>query len=311
MFKCNGQVSEKKGPSRLRSSTRKPLTRPFYRQSSVQVIPRAKVLEYKAAKAKAQAKAVQQQQQQPQKKVTLKQWQPVNALVPPWDADTLLNDYIESLPLIRLPSHYRVVCTRDPNVVNDLIPRMIREGSVFGLDLEWQPTFKAQQQQNKTALFQLCSPSMVLLVQVYYMKELPRELTLFLKNDAYIKTGVHVSGDGYKLRTDFGVTTRGLLDTRRIARVVSCPSLARVPKHRSLRNLTGILLGEHLPKSDVRMSNWGTTNLSRSQIDYATFDAYASYALFHELNDIAQEQGVTLPLKKMVVSIEAPTTIEK
>jgi hypothetical protein len=40
---------------------------------------------------------------------------------------------------------------------------------VFGLDLEWRPTFVKGSKENKTALIQLCNAESVLIIQISRM----------------------------------------------------------------------------------------------------------------------------------------------
>jgi hypothetical protein len=44
-----------------------------------------------------------------------------------------------------------------------------RDGKVFGLDLEWRPTFVKGGKENKTAVVQLCNSTSILIIQISRM----------------------------------------------------------------------------------------------------------------------------------------------
>ena len=99
-----------------------------------------------------------------------------------------------------------------------------REGKVFGLDLEWRPTFIKGGKENKTALVQLCNSTSILIIQIsrmggmneYFYKLVlggkhrlwkddywtdaypvlvfPHELKGLLQNRNILKTGVNIKG---------------------------------------------------------------------------------------------------------------------
>ncbi|KAJ2961354.1 hypothetical protein NQZ79_g3350 [Umbelopsis isabellina] len=208
---------------------------------------------------------------------------------------------IDNLPVIdHRPSH-KLYCSKSTSETNFLIKRMInesvqcspwpmcltrkssyvtkpfeqepqshqiqfdfifcREGNVFGLDLEWRPTFVKGSKENKTALIQLCNAKTVLIIQISRMH-----------------------GDALKLYRDFRILTNGLVDLGALARLTKAKELE---DHTglSLRLLCGIFLGKSLPKGAVRLSRWDAPFLSNKQKQYAADDAYASFALYRAIDE--------------------------
>ncbi|CAO3590715.1 unnamed protein product [Absidia cylindrospora] len=198
-----------------------------------------------------------------------------------------LEQYIDTLPAIRLPINYTVITTVSTEQIDRELAEMMSQESVFGFDIEWKPSFRRNVPASPTGLMQICGASKILLIQVSQMKRLPDGLIQFLTNHMIYKTGVNIRGDGVKLYKDFKVLTDGLLDLRPIA----VDALDRLPVERqgrgskSLRSLTGIFLGMNMPKGSVRLSNWNAVKLSPKQVEYAANDAFASYALYHALMD--------------------------
>ncbi|KAI8088709.1 ribonuclease H-like domain-containing protein [Halteromyces radiatus] len=205
--------------------------------------------------------------------------------------------YLTGLPLIELPPHYSLICTKSKKDADETLSKMISEESVFGLDMEWRPTFRKYAPENKTGLIQICGASTILLIQVSQMNGLPDVLRKFLVDRSLYKAGVNIRGDGVKLYRDFNVLTDGLLDLRPISTLAMAQSPTEQQfTSKSLRALTGIFLGTNMPKGSVRLSNWNTAKLSEKQIDYAAKDAYASYALYHTMMGIAKIEKTKLSL---------------
>ncbi|ORX45280.1 ribonuclease H-like protein [Hesseltinella vesiculosa] len=216
-------------------------------------------------------------------------------VVPYWRPELSLESYVASLPMMKLPQEYAIVTTKSVSVTNNLLKSMSREASVFGLDMEWQPTFVKNAKQKKTALIQICNDHKVLLIQIGQMKEFPEELLRFLQSRTLYKTGVNITGDGNKLLRDFGICTNGLVDLGKMASKMDTPSLHRIGRFRSLDNLTALFLGKRLPKDKgVRLSNWNAPFLNKYQIHYAANDAYASYALYQALSKVTLKQKLPL-----------------
>ncbi|ORZ14586.1 ribonuclease H-like domain-containing protein [Absidia repens] len=217
------------------------------------------------------------------------QYQPSTIRYQPQKQPTL-EEYIEALPAIRLPINYTVITTVSTEQIDRELFEMTSQESVFGLDMEWKPSFRKNVPASPTGLIQICGASKILLIQVSQMKGLSDGLIRFLTDHTIYKTGVNIRGDGVKLYKDFKVLTDGLLDLRPIATdaLDKLPAECQHNGSKSLRSLTGIFLGMNMPKGSIRKSNWNTANLSPKQVEYAANDAFASYALYHTLMDVTK-----------------------
>ncbi|KAI8328448.1 ribonuclease H-like domain-containing protein, partial [Chlamydoabsidia padenii] len=149
---------------------------------------------------------------------------------------------------------------------------------VFGLDMEWKPSFVKGRPQNPVGLIQICGVTRILLIQVAQMKGLSPGLIEFLMDPKIYKTGVNIRGDGVKLYRDYRVVTDGLLDLRPLAEsaLKSLPVPGHFHSSKTLRSLTGIFLGLKVDKGSIRMSNWNAETLNAKQVDYAANDAFVS-----------------------------------
>ncbi|CAO3597497.1 unnamed protein product [Absidia cylindrospora] len=198
--------------------------------------------------------------------------------------------FIETLRTMKVPNKYEIVCTMSPTETNKILKAMTSEGTVFGLDMEWKPAFAKGSPENSTGLIQICGHSKILLIQASQMKRLPGELVNFLEDHNIHKTGVSVSGDAWKLHRDFGIKTNGLVEIAPLAKSAfeASPHIKDYGKY-SLKAFAGTFLGSNMEKSKkVQLSNWNAKKLTKKQIDYASTDAYASYALYHSLMDISK-----------------------
>ncbi|SAM07573.1 hypothetical protein [Absidia glauca] len=204
---------------------------------------------------------------------------------PPKKPLSELETYIESLPDVVLPADYTVVLAKTRDQVDEELKKMIMKECVFGVDMEWKPSFRRGVPQNPVGLIQICGANKILLIQVAQMGGLSQGLVDFMKDPAILKTGVNIRGDGVKLYNDYRVLTDGLLDLRPLAtkalQVTPAPACFNTSK--TLRSLTGIFLHLRADKGKVRMSNWNRETLDAKQIEYAANDAYISYALYHTL----------------------------
>lgn len=81
--------------------------------------------------------------------------------------------YLAALPQLAYPKHYRVECINDVESTNKRLRQlmMLNEGEdkIFGLDLEWQPTFIKGKPENKVSLVQICDANSILLIQISRM----------------------------------------------------------------------------------------------------------------------------------------------
>ena len=94
--------------------------------------------------------------------------------------------------------------------------------------------------------------------------------------------GLNVYNDLKKLRAQYFLTPRGLLDVSEMARELGYDRLG-------LASLTQELLGQRLAKGKAR-SNWANRQLTPEQLSYAATDAFATLLVYNELEAIEVEE---------------------
>ncbi|GAA6001392.1 hypothetical protein JCM10207_006643 [Rhodosporidiobolus poonsookiae] len=165
-----------------------------------------------------------------------------------------------------------VTLTTDAEEVQKVLSKM--SGSPLGFDLEWEfemgPDNKAQTHY-PTALAQVCDETHVLLVHLAKMDSFPDALKELVEDRNRIKIGVGIAGDARKLKNDFELNARAMLDLNVLGRKY-------IPKYfgpgfngkdflRSLKTLTGTYLKCDLPKEmSIRAGQWAG-ELNEQQIE--------------------------------------------
>ncbi|KAK9051155.1 hypothetical protein SSX86_027781 [Deinandra increscens subsp. villosa] len=146
---------------------------------------------------------------------------------------------------------------------------------VVGLDVEWRP-HHIRSMSNKSATLQLCIDSKCLILQLFYMDEIPESLKRFLLNPKFTFVGIEVEDDVSKLKNEYGLDCGRSADIRAAA-MKKWPGRFRRP---GLKDLAMEVLGLHMKKpKHVCMSNWEARVLNENQVEYACIDAYASYKI--------------------------------
>lgn len=128
------------------------------------------------------------------------------------------------------------------------------KGPYLGFDMEWKP-----HEDSKIAIIQLSDANSIILFHLSQMDlegTFPAPLKDLLENPCFIKCGVGVRNDGYKLYKDFGIIGSGFLELSHLAIMVDKdkwdPSLRLI----GLTKLSQEYLGKPLYKGSVRYSNW-------------------------------------------------------
>lgn len=144
----------------------------------------------------------------------------------------------------------------------------------MGLDLEWNVSTTGM---NRTALLQICSSSLILIIHTSAMSHrIPPLLKSILQDANIIKTGVAIKNDALKLQRDYDIDTRNVLELGNLAKLAQPRKWAGINHLISLRDLTRIYLGRKLRKDGVRVSDWEKYPLSAEQIEYAASDTFVS-----------------------------------
>ncbi|XP_054804757.1 3'-5' exonuclease-like [Prosopis cineraria] len=150
--------------------------------------------------------------------------------------------------------------------------------TVVGLDTEWMPHETTSKM--KAAVLQLCVENTCLILQMFYLDDVPENLKKFLVDSNFTFVGVQVKNDIKKLRDEYGLECGNGVDVLDVAKRewpgrFSCSGLKHLAKE---------LLGLEMKKNKkVTMSEWHVRDLSHEQVEYACIDAYASYWIGHKL----------------------------
>ncbi|KAH6826453.1 hypothetical protein C2S53_014307 [Perilla frutescens var. hirtella] len=152
--------------------------------------------------------------------------------------------------------------------------------TVVGLDVEWRP-HHMDNMSNKSATLQLCINNKCLILQLFYMDEIPQSIKGFLLNPNFTFVGVQVEEDVMKLRNEYGLDCSRCMDVRAEANARWPGMFSRRP---GLKDLARELCGLYMKKPlHVCRSNWEARQLSEAQVEYGCVDAFASYKIGHKL----------------------------
>ncbi|KAH9915179.1 ribonuclease H-like domain-containing protein [Epithele typhae] len=192
-----------------------------------------------------------------------------------------------------------VVYTRDEEEANEMVRVM---PGPLGFDLEWVVHFRRGKapRENRTALLQLSSERIILLVQLSAMKRFPRGVKAVIEDKHRIKLGANIKNDGHKLYRDYGVRAAGLVELGTFARHTD-PAF---PFNRSIVALAKIVkqyTHKTLSKGPVRTSNWEAQPLSQEQRQYAANDAHCALVVYKCLVAIAEEHGRTVDVDATIL----------
>ncbi|XP_020992466.1 3'-5' exonuclease-like [Arachis duranensis] len=151
---------------------------------------------------------------------------------------------------------------------------------VVGLDVEWRPT-GIPYLSNKSATLQLCIDDKCLILQLFYIDNLPLSLKNFLMNPNFTFVGVDVADDISKIRNEYGLKCRSHADIRELSNKKWPLRYYRKP---GLKRLACGLVGLNMLKPlHICQSDWESRVLSNEQVEYGCIDAYASYKIGHKL----------------------------
>ncbi|XP_011498091.1 PREDICTED: exonuclease 3'-5' domain-containing protein 2 [Ceratosolen solmsi marchali] len=114
---------------------------------------------------------------------------------------------------------------------------------------------------------------------------IPTKLKELLTNRHLLKVGVALFEGGKRIDKNYNCQVLGTLDLRILANCFSLPS----PK--SLAALCVLYLGFEMNKVlKVKYSNWNAETLTDEQIAYASYDAYASILIYHQICKKARQK---------------------
>ncbi len=194
--------------------------------------------------------------------------------------ETISKDTINHLPLIRYKGEINLV--NSDQALEQAI-RALRREKTLGFDTETRPTFH-KGQSYPLALLQLAAPDTVYLFQLRYLKSLDL-LSSILSDPAIIKAGVAIHDDIKKLKELCDFQPGGFLELSSVSQKLGIVNTG-------LRSLCAIFLNSRVSKG-AQVTNWGRSQLTNSQINYAATDAWVSlriYQSFEELDLLNNEK---------------------
>lgn len=157
----------------------------------------------------------------------------------------------------------------------------LRSRLVVGLDVEWRPNFsgdgRRKPPRNPVALLQLCVGEECLIFQLQYAEGIPKCVIDFLKSDDFIFVGVGIDNDALKLLEDYDLEVKNTIDLRKLA---SWELGRHELRHAGLTGLAREVLGlEYDKPKKITLSEWDKPYLSKSQVQYASIDAFLSFSI--------------------------------
>ncbi|BAT99104.1 hypothetical protein LR48_Vigan06g118600 [Vigna angularis] len=171
------------------------------------------------------------------------------------------------------------IVTNEENIVEQwLSSTYALKQKVVGLDTEWMHVPKASTKKAtmKVAILQLCVEDRCLIVQLFFMKNIPPSLQSFMMDASFDFVGVGVMNDINMLKKNYGLecnkgTDLVMLAKKRWPEKISSGSLKYLAKE---------LVGLEMEKSKaVVTSDWKAKELTEVQVKYACIDAYASFKI--------------------------------
>ncbi|KAH7008257.1 ribonuclease H-like domain-containing protein [Ilyonectria destructans] len=162
---------------------------------------------------------------------------------------------------------------------------------VLGFDLEWMAyVTKAAGPRKNVSLIQIASPSRIALFHVaLFIKDdfIGPIFRQIMEDEGVTKAGVNIQGDCTRLKTFFGIETKGIFELSHLYKVVKYSKenklnlVNRTPVAMAIQVQDCLRLPLYKGPS-VRTSNWMQA-LNAAQISYSASDAYAGIQLYHVL----------------------------
>ncbi|KAG6817426.1 hypothetical protein H0H93_007293, partial [Arthromyces matolae] len=216
-------------------------------------------------------------------------------------ADVVAVEKYSHLPKFSLPDLIRPSVLRSTSEINNVLRGILDDiplsGQItVGFDSEWNVDISASGHitgSGPPEVIQIAYKnqfSLVVLHQIGQMlTQLPHELLNFLQDSRVIKAGRQVNGDLRRLAIATGhedSTFQGGLDLATYAK----ERLVTTNGQMSLADLTAVILGQCLAKDQVERvdCNWSNLDLSDSQIQYASRDAWVSLCLFNKISQFPE-----------------------
>ncbi|KAK1316863.1 hypothetical protein QJS10_CPA05g00161 [Acorus calamus] len=168
--------------------------------------------------------------------------------------------------------------TNNPTLIDSKIEELKRiSNPIIGLEFESKPDFSHGTTPHRASLLQLCNGSTCLIIQLSHLPHIPNSLKSFLCQSNVTFVGVGIKADKAKLLADYGLACGNVVELGNLASRVY--GKAEYEKY-GLADLASMIAGVRVEKPQhVRVGDWSVGLLDEEQIEYATVDAYASFAV--------------------------------
>ncbi|KDN53525.1 ribonuclease H-like protein [Tilletiaria anomala UBC 951] len=163
----------------------------------------------------------------------------------------------------------------------------------LGFDMEWDISTRRGQPECPTAVVQICSASLIVVLHISVMKQIPLALQRILTDPGIIKCGVAIGNDAKKFARDFAIGIRNAVELSQLAKVAAPEEWAGRKHLISLRDLCRVHLQQKLLKGEVRTSTWSKPPLTKSQIEYGACDAYVGLELLSFFITTLQQRAIS------------------
>lgn len=179
-------------------------------------------------------------------------------------------DKLTALPIVNFNGHISVVETID-KALSAL--HFLSNQKIVGFDTETRPSFRKGKRYN-VSLIQISTINHCFLFRINKLGFI-NELKSFFEDENIIKVGLSLKDDFAVLRKIAEFQPKGFIDLQAFVKqynILDC----------SLQKIYAIIFNQRISKSQ-RLSNWEAEELSTSQQNYASIDAWACLRIYRHL----------------------------
>ena len=207
--------------------------------------------------------------------------------------------------LYRDSDQFKVEYITEISVANTICLALLTNNSVceIGLDAEWQLTRPNDEVPSWVDVLTLATPTRVIVFHLSAIcgqsanPNFPRQLKMLLKCPQKTFVGRAIKGDLTRLGNHYFRNRDEFRDVRTVDIADQGKSISRerFGKNLALQWYCRDVLKLHLPKGEVRTSNWRCRPLIPDQLKYAAIDAVVHLRIYTELSVLGRKLGAGLP----------------
>lgn len=202
---------------------------------------------------------------------------------------SISKEQLSAMPAVEFPGAITVIENR-ADAVKAL--EYLSTCGVVGFDTETKPTFR-KGQTNSVALIQMSTLDHSYLFRLNKLG-FCEELKAFMESETPVKVGLSLHDDFHVLHRIAEFEAHGFVDLQSVVKSFHITDL-------SLQKIYAILFHARISKSQ-RLSNWEASQLSVSQMLYASIDAWACLRIYLHLMD-----GCFDPAESEFIVTETPS----